>query len=208
MRLLVIALLVTFSIPDAHAQLRWAFRAGPDITSLDVELNGTNQPDVDAVIGFHLGFNVQLGDGPLAIRTGLFFSNAGALFNGSEVLRRSEFHVSYLLVPVDLKLTANRHGIVRPYMFVGSDLKYSLNLEDKELVLRDDVRLVSTSGSVGAGISVRFKKVPFRFSPEVRYSADLRGLYSGEIVLEDGGVANTARAIRANTLRIGFLLGI
>ena len=206
--LFLILFLATIPSSNVSAQLRWAFRAGPDITRLDIELQGTKQANVDAVIGLHIGFNVNLGNGPFSVRTGLFFSNARALFNGTDLLKRSEFHVSYLLVPVDLKLTANRDGIVRPYTFIGTDLKYSLNLEDKQLVLQDDLKLVSTAASIGAGISVRFKGVPFRFSPEVRYSSDLFGLYSGEVELNDGGIARTAKTIKANTLRVGFLLGM
>ncbi len=205
---LTVTLLAIFQPTYSAGQVRWAFRAGPDLTSLDIELDGTRQPDIHAVVGFHIGFNATLGDGPVTLRSGLFFSNAGALFNGTEVLRRSEFRVSYLILPIDLKLTANRHGIVRPYTFLGTDLKYSLNLEDKELVLKDDLKLVSTAASIGLGISIRIKNVPLRFSPEVRYSADLFGLYSGRVELEDGGVVETARTIRANTYRIGLLFGM
>lgn len=202
------AALCVVGFQPCRGQVFVGFSAGPQLSSVKMEFTGGERPKVDLVLGFHVGVMLGYDYGPFAIRSGLNYVNAGALFNDNGFFDRNEFDVNFVTVPVDLRFWLTREGRVRPYLFVGPEFRYALSLEDSNLSLKEDLRLLDATFAAGLGISLRVKYVPFRFSPEIRYAADLTGIYDGEIATDDGGLLQTARAVRANTIRLGVLIGL
>lgn len=202
----LVAVFLGFSSQLCLAQLHFGVTAGPQITHVDMAFKSGERPDVDLVLGFHVGGAVAYDIGMLTIRTGVEYENAGGLFNGVAFFDRAEFDVNFISVPVDVRLRFKKKAVLRPYIFAGPEFRYSLDAQD-EFVLKDDLRLANASFAAGAGISIRIPYVPFRFSPEIRYSSDLTGIYSGELETDDGGIVETAESVKANAFRLGVLMG-
>lgn len=188
-------------------RLHFGFTFGPEITKLKVKLKDGSRPTADAKIGFHTGLAIGLDFGPFTIRSGFNFVNAGVLFDGAELFSQSELDVNFISIPVDFRLRPAGTHFMTPYIYAGPEFRYSLDLVERPLSFEDNVRLVDATFSVGAGVSLRIKKLPFRFSPEVRYVTDLTGIYSGQLETDDGDFVETATAIKANAVRVGMLLG-
>ncbi len=195
--------------PERKKKTRWhfGFTFGPEFTKVDMAFEDGRRPELDAVVGFHLGMAFGFEVGPFTLRTGLNFVNAGALFDGTTFLARDEFDVSFLTLPIDLRLAPFGGRHVRPYLFAGPGFRYGLDLKERPISLRNDIRLLDATFEAGVGISLRIPRVPIRFSPEIRYVSDLFGIYSGELETDDGGVISTAESVKANALRLGVLLG-
>lgn len=180
---------------------------GPEITKLKIKLKDGSTPTADAKIGFHVGLALGLDFGPLTIRSGVNFVNAGALFDGTEAFSRNELNASFVTVPVDIRLRPLGTHLLTPYVFAGPEFRYTLDLENRPIAIDEDFRLLNATFSMGVGISLKIPKVPFRFSPEVRYVMDMTGYYDGRLETDDGNFVETASTIKANALRVGMLLG-
>lgn len=218
--ILVVVLLLVGSTPVCSAQgigepeatkkrTRWhfGFTFGPEITHVDLKLKDGRNPDLDLVLGFHAGIAIGVDVGPFTLRSGLNFVNAGALFDGTGFLARDEFDVSFLTIPVDLRLTPFKNKYFRPYIFAGPGFRYGLDLAERPIAIQSDIRLLDATFEMGLGISIRIPGTPLRFSPEMRYVSDVFGIYSGELEADDGGIVETAESVKANAVRIGVLLG-
>ncbi len=211
----LVGLLMAGAATEVHAQRNAAkkqrfhvgFTFGPEITKLKIKLKDGSTPTADAKIGFHAGLALGLDFGPLTIRSGFNFVNAGALFDGSELFSRSELNVSFFSIPVDVRLRPFGSGMISPYLFAGPEFRYSLDLESRPISLSHDVKLIDATFAAGIGVSLRLPKVPFRFSPEIRYVSDLTGIYDGELTTDDDSFVQTATSIKANAVRVGMLLG-
>lgn len=202
----LVALLLISTAGTSNAQVHFGVTAGPQITHVDMKFKSGERPDVDLVLGFHVGGAIAYDIGMLTLRSGVEYENAGGLFNGAAFFDRAEFDVNFIAIPIDVRLRFAKKAVLRPYIFAGPEFRYSLNTED-EFVLKDDLRLANASFAAGAGISIRIPYVPFRFSPEIRYSSDLTGIYTGELETDDGGIVETAESVKANALRLGVLMG-
>lgn len=194
---------------SATKRTRWhfGFTFGPEITHVDLKLKDGRNPDLDLVLGFHAGIAIGVDIGPFTLRTGLNFVNAGALFDGTGFLARDEFDVSFLTIPVDLRLTPFKNKYFRPYIFAGPGFRYGLDLAERPIAIQNDIRLLDATFEAGLGVSIRIPGTPLRFSPEMRYVSDVFGIYSGELEADDGGLVETAESVKANAVRVGLLLG-
>lgn len=192
--------------PRRDSGFHLGFTAGPEFSHVDIKLDD-GERSLDLVMGFHLGVALAWRSGPFVIRSGVNFINAGALFNGSRAFAADEFNVNFVAIPLDLRLAPVTRGVVRPYIFAGPEVRYVVDLKEERISLRDDVRMLDATFSVGVGISLRAGWFPIRFSPEIRYVRDLFGIYNGGLQTDDGGIVETAETVKANALRIGVLLG-
>jgi len=193
--------------PERHKRFHIGVTIGPEITKLKVKLKDGSRPTADAKIGFHTGLALGLDFGPFTIRSGFNFVNAGVLFDGSDLFSESELEVNFITIPVDFRLRPFGTHFMTPYIYAGPEFRYSLDLLERPLTVKENVRLLDATFSVGAGVTLRIPKLPFRFSPEVRYVTDLTGIYSGQMETDDGDFVDTATAIKANAVRVGMLLG-
>ena len=184
---------------------RLGLAIGPSFTRLTVDLRDREAPGYDVVLGFHVGVIVGLDAGPATLRTGLHLLNSGALFDGSEFLNEDEFRVNFLTIPVEGRLDFRRRGLVHPYLFAGPEFRFLFSLDDRDINFRDDLRRLSATGAVGVGVEFEAPwGLPVGLSPELAYVFDLTGIYDGEFVRDDAGIVETASAIRANMVRLGF----
>ena len=191
----------------AYGQFHLGVTAGPQLTHVDMKFKSGETPDVDLVLGFHVGAAIGYDIGIFTVRTGLNYENAGGLFDGASFFQRSQFDINFITLPVDFRLRFNRDGVLRPYIFAGPEFRYALSLEDEQLVLKDDLSLANATFAAGLGLSIRIPYVPFRFSPEIRYASDLTGIYSGSLETDDGGILQTAESVKASAVRFGVLMG-
>lgn len=208
-RLLLLVLIVVFvgSRPTAFAQLSLSLGVGPNITQLSVDFTDPDflSQTYEPVIGFYAGLYAALDLGPLAVRSGAVFVNAGAIFNGSEFLAEDGFDVNFLTVPVDVRLSIPLK-IIKPYVFGGPEFRYLLNLEDSDPGFKDNLEQLRTLGSIGAGIVINLPMIG-TLAPEVRYSFDFQGLIDGDLTVRDE-LVRIKDSFRADMLKFGLVLGL
>ena len=199
-------------IPEAAAQggLQFGLDFGPTFTSLDATLVGGEPTNFEPTIGFHAGLILGYDAGHVAVISGVHYVYAGTVFDGSSFTlpQREEFEVVFVTVPVDVQVLLRKSGRARPYLFGGPEFRYAVNLEDKEFNVQDDLDLLSTTFSIGAGIRLRVPGLGSSLSPQVQYTFDRGGFYDGELSRDDGGVSRTADKLKANMLRLGLVLGL
>ncbi len=201
------ALFCLLCCPIASGQFHIGVTAGPQVTRIDMKFKSGETPDLDLVMGFHVGAAIGYDIGVITIRTGINYENAGGLFDSGSFFERSQYDVNFISVPIDFWLRFIKTGVLRPYLFAGPEFRYALSFEDDHFILQDDLSLANATFATGFGISIRIPHVPFRFSPEIRYASDMTGIYDGELVTDDGGILETAGSVKANALRIGVLVG-
>lgn len=154
----------------------------------DVDVSSVSQT-FDNRGGFHVGAALSTGEGPISLRLGAMYLNAGALFDGASFLTADDFDVDYISFPLDLHL---RSGMV--YVFGGPEGSLLL-VSDAPPDFEDDLKRWTLDGGLGAGVRVG------PFFAEGRYALGLSGLT--EDTFEVGGVTFvTSDQPRASVLRL------
>lgn len=211
----IVLLLCLLLTPEAsRGQLLYSFSAGPNFSKLDLGLEDLQDIDdplenlnYDFTVGFHLGVGTGVKVGPVYLRTGISFVNAGAIFNGSTFLEDDEFDVNFITVPVDIKVNIPISERITPYISGGPEFRYRLNLdvneEDMEFV--DDLDRLIPTATIGAGVSIDLPVLGIGFSPELRYAIDFLGLVRGEVTIEEQAL-RIKRAFKADILSLGIVL--
>lgn len=210
---LAAALLQAASLgPSAAAQggLQFGLDIGPTFTSLDGALVGGEATDFEPAIGFHAGLFVGYDAGHVAVISGVHYVYAGTLFDGSSfsLPQREEFDLVFVTVPIDVQVLFRKSGRFRPYLFGGPEFRYAVNLEDRDFSVQEDLDLLSTTFSVGAGVRLRVPGISSSLAPQVQYTFDRSGFYEGDLSRDDGGISQTADKLKANMLRLGLVLGL
>lgn len=195
-------------------QVSTSVSAGPNFTSLDLDTDklreideGWGDIDYDPVIGFYLGFSTGVELGPVVVRSGLSFVNAGAIFDGSTFLDEDEFEVNFITLPIDLRIYIPVSERVRPYLSAGPEFRYRLHLDvdeaDEDFV--DDLDRLTPAASIGAGVSIELPVLGIGVSPELRYAVDFHGLVSGDVTLQDEAV-RIKETFKADMYRLGVAI--
>lgn len=195
--------------PVRTASFALGFSAGPNLTTVDVQVD-VDRRRVDGyelVLGYYLTLYGGLRVGPLHLRSGISFVNAGALYDGARFLDRDAFDVHFISVPVDvrLKIPVGKHA--QPYLFAGPQVRYQYTVGTLDDGLRDDIRHLATTASLGAGVRFTLPGTTFAVSPELRYAVDITGLLDGDVTVRDEAV-RIGDAFHADMLQLGVVLGL
>lgn len=203
----LVAIVALWSASSSHAQLRFSLSAGPNFTTLDVDLENIRNPEYDAVVGFFVSVNAGLTLGPLSVHSGANYVNAGAIFNGSEFLSRDEFDVNFITVPLDVRVYLPITPIATPYILGGAELRYLLDLSDADAEFEEALNRQSTAASIGLGVKLKVPGIGISLAPEVRYHIDVTGLTEGDVDLRDE-VLRIRDEFKADMLRLGLVVGL
>lgn len=185
--LLGLAVLPAVVAQQAEAQ-KIGIMGGANFETLS-DLQGGTVQAFDARTGYHFGVFVSVGAGPVGVRPALLYLNAGSLFEGASFLTGSDFDLSYLALPVDLKVSP----LPLMYLFAGPEFQFLLSA-NAQPDFEDDLKSVVAKGGLGLGFQVS------RLFLEGRYLFGLSGITSDSY--EVGGFSVTGAEQVSNTVRV------
>ncbi|MEM1127498.1 MAG: outer membrane beta-barrel protein [Bacteroidota bacterium] len=167
--------------PEAHAQLGIAaglnFNQLSDIDARDRDLTFDNST------GWHVEVWLDLPLGPVALRPGIRYMDAGSIYEPSDDLGFGvpsvDFDVALLEVPIDVRYRIGT-PIISPYIMAGPVLRFPVDVGDD---LEDNLESFSLGGSVGVGVEVGLAGI--RLYPELKYNFGISRFTDG---FEIGGV--------------------
>lgn len=141
--------------------------------------------------GYHLGVYLDLPLGPIAVRPGVRYLDAGPIYEGlGNVVGgsgdsfdglRDDFDVSFISVPVDASLGLPL-PIINPYAFAGPEFRLQ-RAPDAPPELTEELEDWSYIGNLGLGAEVSLPGFGVTLRPEIRYSFGLSNLIDEEITL-------------------------
>lgn len=162
----------------AEAGMGSGIALGLNYASLgDIDV-GNSETTYEKRTGSHFGFYFQSALGPLGVRAGAIYLNAGPLFEGlADDLDGSpyfddSFDVRFFVVPVDLQFRIAA-PMLSPYVLVGPEMRF--NTTDAG-AFEDNFRSVVWGGNVGIGVELELPFLGLSIAPELRYAFDLTDL--------------------------------
>ncbi|MEM1093599.1 MAG: outer membrane beta-barrel protein [Bacteroidota bacterium] len=206
-RLASLAFVLLFAImASVPAQAQFVLFGGLNFESFeDIEVNNVNV-SYDQSTGFHLGLQLNLALGPIALRPGVFFRDVGTVegFDVTQVAFGNStpfdsFDLSYIDVPIDLRF---RFGtpLLKPYIFAGPILSFP----QADGLSEDRFETFNLAGSVGAGLELNLPGFGPTLYPELRY-----GLNLTQLTDEDIRVANrTFQSQDYNVIMVSIGIGL
>lgn len=193
---LVIIFLLAATTQTAEAQLGIA--AGANFNELSDIDTGDREATFDNATGWHLHLWFDLPAGPIAVRPGLRYMDAGAVFDDDDlVIPDEEQAVSLLEIPIDLRYRFTM-PIVTPYALAGPVLRFPTGNDD------DGDRLQSFSVAANIGIGAELGLANLRLFPELKYTFGITRFTEEEYEL--GGVtfeADESQHLNAIMLSLG-----
>ncbi len=195
--LLVALFLLTASTQTADAQ-GLGLAAGANFNQLSDIDTGDREATFDNATGWHLHLWVDLPAGPIALRPGLRYMDAGAVFDDDDlVIPDEEQAVSLLEIPIDLRYRFTM-PIVTPYVLAGPVLRFPTGNDD------DGDRLRSFSVAANIGVGAELGLASLRLFPEIKYAFGISRFTEEEYEL--GGVtfeADDSQHLNAIMLSLG-----
>lgn len=203
------------STHPAHAQIRFGLAAGLNYTDIDdVDFESTRAV-YDSRQGFHIGAIADIPFGPIAVKPGIFYMNAGNIFEdgladfieealpeNSEVDVEDDFSVKYVTIPIDIRYKFGLAAVV-PYLFLGPELRFRTETDLADEV-EDNLESFGVAGNFGVGVEVGL--FGLRMHPEFRMAFDTSGIIDDRITIGDFEfVADEAHELRTVMLRLGIL---
>ena len=162
----------------ADALIRTGVTAGLNFASLgDVEVTD-HETTYDSRTGWHAGVFAAGDLGPIGLRAGLLYVDAGSLFDGlADVPGLPDdfddgFRVRYLAVPVDFQYRVVLPPI-RPYVFVGPEFRFDLTSDD---AFEENMKSTTVAANIGIGLEAGLPLLGVTVTPEIRYCFDLQEL--------------------------------
>lgn len=167
--------------------------AGANFSSVeDVDI-GDARASYENRSGYHLGLYVDVPVGPIAVRPGIRYIEAGRLFSGfSDAVDEGDpdlgeefddFNVSMFTIPIDVRIRLP-FPLIKPYAFAGPELRFP-NAGDDDSELADDLEDSEVAGNLGLGAQISLPGVGMTLTPEIRYAIGLTGLMGDDITVGD-----------------------
>lgn len=189
-------LLVLAQTGPAHAQGGLGVTAGLNFNALsDIEANN-REATFDNASGWHVGLWFDLPLGPVSIRPGIRYMDAGRVFQTDDedvfdVPGFDEFDVTLVEIPIDVRF---RFGtpLISPYVMAGPVLRFPSGGDEND----DRLESFSYAGSLGVGVEVGLAGLSV--FPELKYTFGISRFTSEEfeiggttIIPDDDGQLNT-----------------
>ena len=178
--LFLLALMSGAHVQHAAAQ-NFGFTVGLNYQQLqDISFNDLNAR-FDSKEGWHVGAWFEFSLGPIGIRPGVRYVDAGQLFDGlsdSFPATRDEFDISLVEVPLLFRYGINA-PVIGPYILAGPILRFP-SFTDK--VISNDLAPTSFGAEVGVGLQINLGGISLY--PEVAYVFGLTNFIEDEIVID------------------------
>ena len=201
---LLAAVLAFLGAGRAEAQASFGVGAGLNFSSLNDVDFGSASTTYDRHQGYHIGIFVDLNAGPIAVRPGVYYVNAGPLFEGLDDVNtetiEDNFDLNFISVPVDLRLQLPL-PFVKPYALLGPEFLFLTDTDaggDLEGAMED----VTFAGNVGLGVVVDMPLVGVKLYPEFRYGFSVSGLVPEDTELL-GAPASKDQRVNMFLIRVG-----
>lgn len=199
---LLVALLLGFLLAQPQAaSAQFGVAAGFNFEQLsDIELN-EGSAAFENRTGWHVAAWFELPLGSLALRPGVRYLDAGALYRGlddNDGTLEDDFSVNLLEIPLDVRYRFGG-GALTPYLVGGPVLRFPIVSDDG---LNDDLRTVSFAGGLGVGLELPLGGM--RLYPELAYTFDVSGFAEGDF--EIGGrrfITDDTQFLNGVMLRVG-----
>jgi hypothetical protein len=166
MKHLTTVLLLMLALVLAHpAYAQLGIAAGLNFDSLnDIELS-SGEATYDNSSGYHVGVFLDLGAGPLALRPGVFYRDAGQVdVSLSNVVGTIDsFNLTMIEVPVDLRLRLPA-PVIKPYVTAGPVFTFPSSDDEG---YDENLETFNVAANIGGGLEVN--ALGIRLLPEVRY---------------------------------------
>lgn len=176
---------------SAQAQGGLGVTAGLNFNKLgDIQINSSDAT-FDNRSGWHIGLWFDLPLGPVSVRPGVRYMDAGQLFETEETVIGDvpgivNADVSLIEIPIDVRF---RFGtpFISPYVMAGPVLRFPSGGDDDDFELES----LSYAGGLGVGLEVGFGGI--RLFPELKYTFGLSrfGKEFAGIEPEEDGKLNT-----------------
>ncbi len=177
--LILLAAPLSFSARSASAQVGIA--AGLNFERLgDIKAN-SRSATFDNSTGYHVGVYFDLGAGPVSLRLGVFYRDMGDMVL-TEGVRESQFDLSMVEVPIDIRFKFFPAPLVSPYLLAGPVVAFATSSDD---AFNDAVRNLLLSANAGAGIEISLGSVTL--APELRFGFSVNRWLEEGRVIEVGG---------------------
>ena len=194
---LLAALLTT--APNARAQVGIA--GGANFDDFGDVKNSDSDNITENATGYHVGLFYEFGAGPLRVRPGVFYMDAGSFeFPDPDDLagEARSFDLNLVEVPIDLRLRLLSLPLVKPYVTAGPVLRILTN--DGGDDFPGSTEDLSLAANVGGGVELGLPGSSLRFYPELRYSFGVND------IVDDYGFQGENDSSRLNNfmLRLGI----
>ncbi len=182
LRFLVCGILLVSAVrgPEATAQ-RFGVTVGLNYQQLsDVSYNSL-ETRFKSKEGWHVGAWFEFSLGPVGVRPGLRYLDAGHLFEGLNdtfPATRDQFDVSMVEVPLLFRYGISS-PVIGPYAFAGPVFRFP-SFTDK--VLSNDLAPVSVAAEAGLGLQITIGGL--RLYPEIAYTFGLTNFIQDELVID------------------------
>jgi len=162
----VLAVILSIGLAPTLQAQGLGLAVGANFAELSDIDTGDQQATFDNVTGWHAHLWLDLPLGPIAIRPGVRYMDAGSLFEDAsfeDVITQDEDEALKLIeIPVDVRLRLNL-PMVSPYLMAGPVLRFPAGGND-------DDRFRSFSLAGGAGVGVELRLGALRLFPELKYT--------------------------------------
>ena len=144
---LALVLFTATAVRSADAQ-KIGVMAGANFETLaDLNAGGLGA-SFSASTGYHFGVFAGIGAGPLALRPALLYLNSGDIFNAGGFLGLGAFNVSYLALPVDIKISPI------PIMYLIGGPEFQLRISSDDAGFSDNMKSFVARAGVGLGFQI------------------------------------------------------
>lgn len=156
--------------------------------------------------GWHVAIWLDVPLGPVAIRPGLRYTNAGALYRGfrndlpGDQPLPEGFDVSLLEIPLDVRYRMAL-SLLTPYVIAGPVLRFPSSADEE---IQDNLKEFSLAGSLGVGVEVNL--LGLWLYPELQYTFGVtkftKGFEIGDLEINP----DARQHLNAVMLRVGVAL--
>lgn len=180
-------LLILHASPSAGQDL--GFVGGLNFTSADQVEFQDAQVTFENRTGYHLGIYANLGLGPLEVRPGIRYLDAGRLYDGLGTIFTSdeetvpafddEFNVSFVSVPIDAVLNLPA-PLIDPYLYAGPEFRFQRTPDAPE-AFEEALNDWTYIGNLGVGARISLPGSGITLVPEIRYSFGLNNWIAEDV---------------------------
>ena len=189
------------AVSPVYAQGGLGVSAGANFDRLsDINLSNGDGSSFENQTGWHVELWYELGLGPVSVKPGIRYMDAGRLYEGmSDGNFRDTFSIQMVEIPLDLRFRFAGTPVASPYFSAGPVLRFPLASGGE---IDDGLETVSVAGGVGVGVMLRAGSL--RVYPEIIYTFGLSRFTMQEFELADRTfTTEDNQLLNATMLRIG-----